>query len=96
MLPPPAATNPNTPIALARCAGSGKSDSTSDSATAEATAPPRPCTARAAIRNPCPGASPHASDAAVNTLIPAANSRRCPNKSPSRPPSSKNPPYVSM
>ena len=42
MLPPPAATNPNTPIALARSVGSTKSDTMSDRATAEATAPPKP------------------------------------------------------
>ncbi len=42
MLPPPAATNPNTPIALARSAGSVKSVTISESATAETTAPPRP------------------------------------------------------
>src|SRR5262245_51149661 len=45
-LPPPAATKPKTPIAFARSAGSVKSMTTSDRATAETTAAPRPCTAR--------------------------------------------------
>ena len=39
--PPPAATKPNTPIAFARSAGSVKSVTISDSATAETIAPPR-------------------------------------------------------
>ena len=48
MLPPPEATKPKMPIAFARSAGSVKSVIISESATAETTAPPRPCTARAA------------------------------------------------
>ena len=48
--PPPAATKPNTPIALARSAGSGNVVTTSESATAETTAAPRPWIARAVIR----------------------------------------------
>ena len=47
----PAATNPKTPIALARSAGSVKRVMISESATAETTAPPSPCTARAAIEH---------------------------------------------
>ena len=58
MLPPPEATKPKTPIALARSAGSVKSVIISESATAETTAPPRPCTARAAIRSSCESARP--------------------------------------
>ena len=42
MLPPPAMTNPKTPIALARSAGSVNRFMISESATAETTAPPRP------------------------------------------------------
>ena len=50
--PPPAATKPKTPIAFARSAGSVKSVMISESATAETTAPPTPCTARAADEQP--------------------------------------------
>ena len=49
--PPPEATKPKMPIAFARSAGSVKRIMVSESDTAEATAPPRPCTARAAIRS---------------------------------------------
>ena len=45
--PPPERTKPKTPIAFARSAGSVKRIMISESATAETTAPPRPCTARA-------------------------------------------------
>ena len=58
MLPPPAATKPKTPIAFARSAGSVKRFMISESETAETIAPPRPCTARAAIRSSCEFASP--------------------------------------
>lgn len=66
----------------------------SDSDTADTTAPPKPCTARAAISSVCEGATPHASDASVNTTRPARNMRRWPYRSPSRPPSSRQPPNV--
>ena len=51
MLPPPAATNPNTPIALARSAGSVKRVIMSESETADAIAPPTPWTARAPMQD---------------------------------------------
>ena len=41
-VPPPAATNPNTPIAFTRSAGSTNSDTISDSDTADTIAPPNP------------------------------------------------------
>ncbi len=94
MLPPPEATKPKTPIAFARSAGSVNRAIISESATAETTAPPTPCTARAAISIPWPVASPHAAEAAVNSAIPARKSRRWPNRSPRRPPSSRKPPNV--
>ena len=50
-LPPPAATKPMTPIALVRSAGSVNSVITIENATTDTTAPPSPCTARAAMRN---------------------------------------------
>ena len=78
MLPPPAATKPMKPIAFARSAGSVNSIMIRDSATAETTAPPSPCTARAATRNSCVGASPQATEASVNSEIPPRKSRRFP------------------
>ena len=42
MLPPPAATNPKTPIAFARSAGSVNRVIISESDTAETIAPPTP------------------------------------------------------
>ncbi len=52
MLPPPAATKPKTPIAFARSAGSVNRFIISESETADATAPPTPCTARALTSMP--------------------------------------------
>jgi hypothetical protein len=72
-----------------------KSIISSESATAETTAPPSPWTARAAIRNSCDEATPHASEAAVKRPMPDRNMRRWPKRSPSRPPSSRKPPKVS-
>ena len=84
------------PIAFARSAGSVKMFMINDSDTAETTAPASPCTARAVISSSCEFARPHASDATVKAAMPSRNSRRCPYKSPSRPPSSRKPPKVSM
>ena len=75
-VPPPAATNPNTPIALARSAGSTNSAIISDRATAETTAPPNPWTTRAATSSPCESAAPQASEATVNSAMPPRNRRR--------------------
>jgi hypothetical protein len=93
--PPPERTKPNTPIAFARSAGSVKSVIRSESATAETTAPPTPCTARAAMSIPWVVAMPQASEAAVKRPIPDRKSFRCPKRSPSLPPSSRKPPKVS-
>ncbi len=48
-------------------------------------AAPRPCTARKAISQPAPGASPQAAEASVNTAMPPMNMIRGPMMSPSRP-----------
>ena len=95
MLPPPAMTNPNTPIAFVRSAASVKRVMISESATAETTAPPTPCTARAATSMPWLVDRPQTTEAAVKSAIPARNIRRCPNRSPRRPPRSRKPPNVS-
>ncbi len=68
--PPPEATKPKTPIAFARSAGSVNSIIISDSATAETTAPPTPCTARAMISISCDCASPHSVEATVKMRDP--------------------------
>jgi hypothetical protein len=92
--PPPEATNPKTPIAFVRSAVPVNSVMISESETAETIAPPKPWIARAPTRNACEVASPHASEASVNSVIPARNSLRCPKRSPSRPPRSRKPPNV--
>ena len=92
MLPPPAATKPKTPMALARSAGSVKRVIMSESDTADAIAPPTPCTARAPSRSSWLVETPQASDASVKSEIPVRNSRRWPKRSPRRPPRSRQPP----
>ena len=93
--PPPDITKPKKPIAFARSAGSENSPMISDSATAETAAPPRPWTARPATSSSALGASPQATEATVNDTRPAWKTRLLPNRSPSRPDSSRKPPKVS-
>ena len=78
MLPPPAATKPKNPIAFARSAGSVKRPIISESDTADAIAPPTPCTARAPMSMPCDVDSPQRSEARVKTVIPMRKSLRWP------------------
>src|SRR5207248_7545277 len=66
---PPVA--PHAPIALLRPAPSGKLRIRIDKAAGVIAAAPSPCTARAAINIPPEDASPHASEASVNTPTPA-------------------------
>src|SRR3954451_9859934 len=94
--PPPDITKPNTPIAFARSPGSVKRLRMSENATAETTAPPMPCTARAPMSIPCVVESPHATEATVKTVMPIRKRRSAPKRAPSRPPRSRNPPNVSM
>jgi hypothetical protein len=60
-----------------------------------AIAAPVPCTALAMIRVIPSVASPHTSDAIVNTPTPERNARLCPMASPTRPPINNRPPKVS-
>ena len=60
-----------------------------------ATAAPVPCTARATISVTPSVASPHTSDAIVNTPTPERKARLWPMASPMRPPSSSRPPKAS-
>ena len=50
-------------------------------------APPTPCSTRAAISTSGFGASPHSSEASANQIVPITKIRRRPNRSPSEPPS---------
>ena len=50
-------------------------------------APPTPCSARAAISSGAVGASPQSSDASANQTTPITKTRRRPYRSPSEPPS---------
>ena len=88
-LPPSA---PQIPSALFRSGPSSKLVITIDRAAGEMIAPPSPCTARDAISIPSDCASPHASEASVNSATPTMNTRRRPSKSAARPPSSRKPP----
>ncbi|HTI34139.1 MAG TPA: hypothetical protein VL422_10720 [Miltoncostaea sp.] len=83
------------PIAFARSAGSLKSVISSDSATAETSAPPRPWIARDPTSIPWVVERPHITDATVNATMPIRNILRCPKMSPRRPPRSRKPPNVS-
>ena len=71
MLPPPAMQNPNTPSAFARSPASVKRPMISESATAETTAPPSPCTARAPTSIPWLVERPQTIEAAVKSVIPS-------------------------
>jgi hypothetical protein len=57
-----------------------------DSTWGDISAADAPCTIRAISRKVVLGASPHASEARVNSATPSTNSRRLPKMSPSRPP----------
>ena len=84
-----AATPPSpdqAPIVRARSSGSNEAwISASDPGVSSA--PPMPCSTRAAMRNPAVGATAHSSDAVANHATPTRNTRRRPYRSPSAPPS---------
>ncbi|TDV46833.1 hypothetical protein CLV71_11012 [Actinophytocola oryzae] len=90
--PPDACTKLCPPSAFARSAGTGNSATTMPSATPDTIAPLTPCRKRAATRRPAVGASPHSSDATVNTAMPATNILLRPNRSPRRPAGNSRPP----
>ena len=50
-------------------------------------APPIPCSTRAAIGRPMLGATPQSTDATANHVVPMTKMRRRPKRSPSDPPS---------
>ncbi len=78
MLPPPAQTKPKMPIAFARSAGSLNRFMMRESAIADTTAPPSPCTALATTSSPWEVDTPHASEASVKSTMPSRNSLRWP------------------
>ena len=92
---PAAPSPPQIPSALLRSAPSSNMFITIERAAGSMIAAPTPWTARLPIRNASPVASPHASDAAVNTAKPTIRIRRRPSRSAARPPSSRSPPNVS-
>ena len=85
----------HTESARLRSGPSGNVLVMTESAAGETIAAPSPCTARAAISQPGDCASPHASEATVNSTTPASSTRRRPSRSAARPPSSRQPPNVS-
>jgi hypothetical protein len=76
---------PQTPIALARSAGSVNTLVTIARATGLSMLPPTACSPRKAISQPSPGASEHASEPREKTARPVWNTRRRPIRSPSEP-----------
>ena len=90
--PPAEATKPKTPIAFAWCAGSGNIVTIIPRITADASAPPIPCTKRAPISISWLTEAAQTSEAAVKTVRPARKTRRWPTRSPIRPASSSSPP----
>jgi len=91
---PPVA--PHAPIALLRSAPSAKVLIRIDNAAGVIAAAPTPCIARAAINIAPESASPHASEASVNTPIPPSSTRLRPIRSAIRPPSNSSVPNDSM
>lgn len=94
MVPPPAATNPNTPIARARSAGSVNVVMMIESTAGAMIAPPTPCNARAATNVACEPEIPQRSEANVKRESPTMNTRLRPKRSPALPPRSRKPPKV--
>ena len=85
-------TAPKMPSALFLAAPSVKVLVRIDRAAGAASAAPIPCTALAPTSCQRASDSPAASDAAANSARPLTSTRRRPNRSAARPPSSRNPP----
>ena len=82
---------PNTPIALARSAGSVKVAATIAIATGLSMVPPTACSARAAIRKPMLGATAHSNEPAPNATSPTRKTLRRPTRSAVEPASTRKP-----
>jgi hypothetical protein len=72
-------------MAVPRSRPDSNSTAISDSETANITAPPTPCSARARLRKVGSGASPHSNEATEKIPRPVANTRRRPSRSASEP-----------
>jgi len=94
--PPPAAIALHTPSAFVRSAPSANVVVMIESAAGETSAPPSPCSARAATSCPDVVASPLSSEATEKMVTPHRNSLRRPIRSPALPPSSRKPPNTSV
>ena len=92
---PMLATPAQIPTARARRAGSAYSVTRIDSVCGISAATPAACTARAASRNPGPGAAAHAADPTVNKVTPPRNAARFPNRAPRAPPAISSAAYTS-
>lgn len=76
---------PKADMALARSAG-GNMVLMSASICGTMAAAVAPCSTRNPTRAQAFQASPHSSEARVKAIMPMTNMRRCPNRSPRRPP----------
>ena len=92
--PPAPETAPQTASALLRSSPSANVVERIESAAGAIIAPPRPCTARAAISRLLVLAKPHASDATVKSARPIMKSLPAAEEVGTRPPSSRKPPNV--
>ncbi|KQX66107.1 hypothetical protein ASD06_06880 [Angustibacter sp. Root456] len=92
MAAPPMETAVNRPRARLRSRPSGTLTVSSASTAGAASAAPTPCTAREAMSHSPVVARPPTKEAAVKTSMPARKTRRRPNRSPARAPSSSRPP----
>ena len=92
--PPATAVNTYALIARARSVGVGNSITMIARITEACIAAPMPCRKRAAINSVELSAAPHSSEAIVNRVTPARNTRLRPSRSPSRPASSRKLPKV--
>ncbi|HTZ87872.1 MAG TPA: hypothetical protein VMB05_14490 [Solirubrobacteraceae bacterium] len=94
--PPTPPIAPHTPSALLRSAPSANEVVMIARLAGEITAPPTPCSARAAISIEEESASAQTSEASENNAVPARNTRRRPSRSAARPPSNRKPANVSV
>ena len=93
--PPPPATEPKTPKALARSLGSVNVLTSVESAPGASTAPKTPCAARAATSMPKDVEAPPTAEAIAKPAMPPRKAHLRPNMSPMRPPSSSRLPKAS-
>ncbi len=93
---PPTAIAAQTASALARWRPSVNVVVTIDNAIGEMKAAPKPCSARKKISMPAEVPMAFINEANVNSDTPSRNSRLRPNRSPARPPNSRNPPSTSV